>query len=234
MEKTCTTALGPLLQPQTLLSPPQVLSLDGTHAVQFNQLLSQSECDAIIAATEALGYGKTYYDPQYRGNLRLLCDDSGLAEALWPRIAPVMAGIAVAYKNQQWHPVGLNSRFRFAKYAPGTRFERHVDSFYENRQTGTRSFYTVNIYLNHAVGATRFHLGTQCQLDRGRSVQDFECTPGAALLFQQAPIANLVHEGLPVQAVPGSDVKYLMRTDVMFAAQSEHLLDTEWQLPRVF
>lgn len=199
MEHTCTADLSGALTPGDAPAA-NLVYLNRSLAIKYEHLLSPQECERIIAATEALGYGKTLYDTAYRGNLRLMCDDRAMAAALWQRIHPAMADVTVRHNDRLWRPVGLNPRFRYAKYPPGARFERHLDSFYEDVWTGARSFYTVNIYLNAVAGATRFDNGYDC-----------ECVPGAALLFMQAPVAQLWHEGLPA-----GGVKYLMRTDVMF------------------
>lgn len=110
-------------------------------------------------------------------------------------------------------PCGLNPRVRFSKYEPGARFARHVDSWYED-SSGDISMLTVNIYLNDdasltdpalPAAATRLHTPPAGHVD-------IVPRAGLALIFQQAPMADLVHEGLAVQR----GHKYLMRLDAMF------------------
>jgi len=65
---------------------------------------------------------------------------------------------------------------------------------------------TLNIYLNNSAAATRF-------LAADDRVVRVEPRAGLALLFRQAPGADLLHCGEKVT----DGLKYLMRCDVMFA-----------------
>lgn len=130
------------------------------HMWVVDDLLDPEECHLLIQRTEEIGYGRTGYIPLYRGNLRLICDDIQLADKLWIRVQQLLG--FDFYLNDQygrkWIPVGLNPRFRYAKYYPGDQFGRHADDCYQDKSTKQVSMLTVNIYLNKCdSGATRFY-----------------------------------------------------------------------------
>ena len=77
--------------------------------VIVRNFLSRAECDALIAASEEIGYGTVSFsqrisaqyltaasalagtagfDREYRGNLRLMTEDRALSASLWPRVRP--------------------------------------------------------------------------------------------------------------------------------------------------
>ncbi|ELR21876.1 oxidoreductase domain containing protein, partial [Acanthamoeba castellanii str. Neff] len=106
----------------------------------------------------------------------------------------------VAIKSgQTWSVVGLNHRWRFCRhrchltvvYTPGQHCEPHVDAAYKP-SSSERSLFTFMLYLNEGFGGV---------------------TPltGMALVFEH----NIVHEGERL----ASDVKYIMRTEVMYRRQ---------------
>lgn len=228
VEQTLTTDLGHLLNSfhvtKLLPAPPF------PNAWQA-QLLTPSECKRLIQATEMLGYGRTDCDQEHRGNLRLICDDPSLARVIKRRVLDVLPKNLVL----PWHengkcvnmvPVNINTRFRFSKYNVGTRFAKHVDGYYQDDASRV-SMLTVNIYLSDdaaltddsiAAAATRFYYP-----DPNTSQEvHFDIVPraGVAVIFQQAPMADIVHEGLPVQ----QGTKYLMRADVMFIQKEKEKL----------
>eukprot|EP00937_MAST-01D_sp_MAST-1D-sp2_P006296 g6296.t1 len=131
----------------------------------MEHLLSDGECDRLNRAAEAVGFGKTNYPRHYRGNLRLIATDAGLAAALWERVRPFVPAMlrvpCSGGRTVTWRAVGLNECFRLAKYHPGDGFGKHVDADFERSAT-ERSFYTVNVYTNTVVpehgGCTRFYV----------------------------------------------------------------------------
>ena len=54
--------------------------IDGHDVWLVESLFSAEECERLISAAEAKGFGFTDYDPAYRGNLRLTATDTALAE----------------------------------------------------------------------------------------------------------------------------------------------------------
>jgi len=190
------------------LNPTQILKMD---AFIFRQFLTKSECLSIIYEAEKLGFGRTPYPKQYRGNQRLQVIDSGTAKKLWERLK---SHVPESFQDpddhdKKWRAVGLNEHFRLSKYLPGDEFDSHVDANFARSKT-ERSMYTVNIYLNGGfqAGRTRFYKG------RPGSKMTYGVVPeaGAALVFRQPPGEHYLHDGERL----GSDVKYLYRTDVMY------------------
>jgi prolyl 4-hydroxylase len=133
--------------------------------------------------------------PDIRNNTRVMFDDPALAAALFARLGP-----ALPARLFDGRPVGVNERVRCYRYAPGQRFAPHYDGAFE-RSRHERSELTLMVYLNEG-----FEGGTTAFLELG-----VEATPrtGMALLFQH----RLLHEGCAVRA----GVKYVLRTDVMYA-----------------
>ena len=180
------------------------------------QLLSGAECAALIAAAEAVGFGRTTYPKAYRGNQRLVATDAALAAALWRRLAAHVPAQHTDASGAVWEAVGCNEVLRFARYSPGDEFGAHVDAAFV-RSDAERSMYTVNIYLNGGFegGATRFYDGYDDGGDRnhpGEPVHALTPRQGAACVFRQPPERRFVHDGERLR----SGVKYLLRTDVMY------------------
>lgn len=189
----------------------------------ISKLLTEDECQLLIDRTEEIGYGRTQYNPKYRGNLRLILNDCNLASSLWPRIQVLLGpDFSLLDKHKgKWIPIGLNSRFRFAKYYPGDAFGRHADDCYIEKENSLMSMLTVNIYLNDCTsGATRFYYYADDKEDKKEKEEkehkdqiiDVLPTTGRCVIFRQLPGAEYIHAGLKVE----SDFKFLMRTDVMF------------------
>ena len=189
------------------------------------RLFSDGECWRINAAAEAIGYGRTNYQPEYRGNLRLITTDIGLAERLWERIRPLVPeiiSVRAMGRTDKWRATGLNECFRLAKYYPGHRFGAHCDANFQ-RSADEKSYYTVNVYTNDVDdadgGKTRFYAPPQ---NRAKPMRDFKegenvdlavrPESGLAVVFQQPPAAELLHDGERLRG----GVKYLLRTDVMY------------------
>lgn len=176
--------------------------------------LSPAECKRLIQACEnSKALGATPYSRQYRGNTRMLTTDKPLATRLWSRLE------CFTPRFKEWRAVGLNERWRWAKYWPSDQFGRHVDAFFK-RSSEEQSFLTVNIYLNgsdptsaglptFAKGYTRFFLGEKNPHVPTHLIKP---KPGRVLLFQQPPCAHLRHDG---ESVAGGN-KYLLRSDVMY------------------
>ena len=56
--------------------------------IALDTLLSAAECERLMAASESVGYGVTNYNQEYRGNLRMISTDDGMAAAVFERIKP--------------------------------------------------------------------------------------------------------------------------------------------------
>jgi predicted 2-oxoglutarate/Fe(II)-dependent dioxygenase YbiX len=171
----------------------------------LTEFLSPQECDDYIRLSEELGYDaapiNTAFGPQIRSdvrnNQRVMLDDPTRAQELWRRIQEFVPRV-IADRQA----VGVNERFRFYRYDVGQLFQWHFDGAFE-RANGDRSLLTFMVYLNDGFegGETSF---SECRVVPVR---------GMALLF----LHQLRHKGEPV--LRGR--KYVLRTDVMYAAVRE-------------
>jgi hypothetical protein len=175
----------------------------GHGIVVVRDVLSATECEALIARAEAMGFEPATIntrsgakrDEQTRDNDRVMMDDADLASDLWKRVA---AHVPVIRAGRQ--VVGLNERLRLYRYHPGQKFDWHVDGPFR-RGNGEMSLLTFMIYLNEGYrgGATAFHNAAEVVGERGM-----------ALLFEH----GLMHQGAEVT----HGVKYALRSDVMYGA----------------
>lgn len=159
-EITADSDLSDILDPGYHPKTPLIRLEPFEYLWDVTHLLTAQECQYLIDRTQEIGYGRTPYPPKYRGNLRLILNDPNLAAVLWPRINELLGNnFCLHDKNRnRWVPVGLNTRFRFAKYYPGDEFGRHADDCYIDNENNQTSMLTVNIYLNDCnSGATRFY-----------------------------------------------------------------------------
>lgn len=189
--------------------------IPGVDVHLIKEVFSAEECPVLLSAAENFGFGTTNYPKHYRGNLRLTVTDQTLAEAVWERLVHVVPSI-VEEEGRRFMAVGLNPRWRLAKYVPGDLFKSHVDAFFEDDShgigRGLKSMYTVNIYMNEDFegGNTAF----QFKPAQSPDVPTYEVVPktGLCLLFRQPPAEHYSHEGKVVE----SGFKYLFRSDVMY------------------
>ena len=173
-------------------------------------LLDADDCAREIRRADGLGFQAQAFRGQERLEVRnrAAVDDPAAARVLWTKLAGRLPPLADFYPaGLRPEPdvvdlgaltaVRLNERLRYYRYAGGERFAPHADLSHADDRA--RSFLTIIFYLNDGFtgGETDFF---------GRSV-----TPrrGAAILFPH----ELRHEGRPVT----SGVKYVLRTDVMYA-----------------
>jgi hypothetical protein len=166
--------------------------------------LSPRECDQFVEVSEALGYvdapittaGRFVMRKDVRDNARVISDDPELAAHLWGRAGPFLPAEWFG-----WQPVGFNERWRYYRYDPGQKFDKHTDGYFE-RPNGERSHFTFMIYLNDGFegGSTDFyHVRPPLKVVPER---------GTALVFAH----RQVHAGTPVWR----GRKYVLRTDVMY------------------
>lgn len=199
------SSLAPLLRthPATedLLQRREKLGA-GTFVVR--DFLSGVECQALIEASEAIGYeqalintdqGETRLE-EHRNNDRVIFDDTGLSAAVAQRLEGLAAGHV-----RGWNACGLNERWRFYRYASSQQFDWHYDGSFQRSPT-ERSLQTLLLYLNDGFegGITEFGW------DKVRP------ETGMALVFPH----ELRHRGAPVL----SGCKYVLRTDLMFRQEA--------------
>ena len=191
------------------------------HAFTIDNLLSDDECQRLIALSEHYPYeqsmvnlgGEQVLDTQYRNSARWMVDSKEAVALLWSRLAlcPEIFATKELFEPPmqqptEWRAVGLNPRLRFLRYSPGDYFAPHQDGSFTCEKTQQKSFMTVMLYLNtpESGGETNFLRSQSDQMERV-SVQP---ETGSALIFDHA----MTHEG----ALLKEGVKYAVRTDVMF------------------
>ena len=163
----------------------------------IDDVYSPAECAAFIARIERHGPGLATDNPIYRDQDRLIVDDEQLAADLFRRLRPHLPERVGPLRL-----VGLNSRLRMYRYAPGQRFAPHMDHWYrpDDRRI---TLHSVLVYFNDdfSGGETRFLEPIERTIIPRR---------GAALVFQH----KLRHEGCVVH----SGRKYAMRSDLIYEA----------------
>jgi predicted 2-oxoglutarate/Fe(II)-dependent dioxygenase YbiX len=167
-----------------------------------DNVLTAEECAAWIARGAQEGFdaapiNQVNFVPSVRNNTRAMFDDVPAAEALWPRIKPLLP----EQEKDGWRPCGVNERLRVYRYAPGEYFKWHADGRYR-RTAHEHSRYTLMIYLNAPEdgGQTAFRLGFRRLT--------IDPAPGRVLLFHH----RLLHAGTTVKA----GEKYVLRSDIMY------------------
>ena len=207
-------------------TPPPLERRDVPHggrpqavACTAESVLSPTECEQLIAITEAQGYEKALVNvgggrqmaiDDVRKSGRCMIDAPEAAELIWKRVAPLLPA-EKGREGHEWRAVGLNERLRFLKYTPGDYFAPHRDGRYARTakepgagEAGDCSAMTLMLYLNAPKlgGETNF-------LDAEESlVTAVAPKPGLMLAFDH----ELRHEGALLKA----GVKYCVRTDVMY------------------
>lgn len=186
-----------------------------------DDFLTAEECAEYVAFAVDVGFEEaTVTGPQgvvraegVRNNDRVTFEAPELAERLWERAAEVVP--------ETWDDrpaVGLNEFFRVYRYRPGQRFDWHQDFSFE-RDDGERSEWTLLVYLTEDFegGETSFEDSYSDE-----SFEPFAVTPrrGRAVLFHHP-----VHHCGELIA---TGEKYVLRTDVMYAAAEEEADDDEW------
>jgi prolyl 4-hydroxylase len=145
--------------------------------------LSLSECKHLIEQSEILGYAKVNFDLAYRSNERLMVQNKTMADIIFERILTLKS---IPKQIFQWRLFSLNPQFRFCKYVKGQFFDKHLDGcFIQDEQT--KSFYTLNIYLNDNFvgGDTRFYF---------ENILSVQPVAGLAVLFDHQTKSYL-HDG---------------------------------------
>lgn len=172
----------------------------------LHNVLSQEECDKIIAIAEEKGFvkaslvtdknGVEHYS-NIRKSERCIIDSEPFAQALWNRILPYIPDLEGFEKNC------INERLRILKYNVGDEFKHHTDGTYVDAAAGTQSKITILIYLNQDYSGAYTSIYCQENLD----IQILPNT-GSLLLQDQA----LLHH-VPVLR---EGTKYVIRTEIMY------------------
>ncbi|GAA6021933.1 hypothetical protein JCM10207_002604 [Rhodosporidiobolus poonsookiae] len=206
----------------------------------LTDLLSQAECESILAHAEAVGFrpDKPVGEDQasiLAHNVYWLADEPFL-ETLYKRFLHIVPQMVDGGQVR-----GLNARFRVYRYVPGAIYRPHLDGgwarsgidpvtgeyLYDSapKDKPQWSKFTFLIYLNDVFdnGCTTFFLPSA----RNGTMNAFPIKPvqGCALVFPHGEAkGSLLHEGSPVEGTTGPDglataAKYVIRTEVLYDSQ---------------
>lgn len=223
------TPSGLDFSPQPSLTPQRRdISLDGLLAFDISEVLTHAESDALVAATELLGYRDEAPGIQTPPGMRMNKSVHWIAPAemmaeIYRRIAPLLPptidGRPLAAR--------LSQRQNMYRYDTNDVFNRHIDgdwpgygltghAEHPNTQmsewTDCRSMLTMILYLNGpedgvAGGHTRL-------FGRDGGVVDVTPNKGSALFFRHGfSLKSVVHEGA---RVTGTSAKYVARINIMY------------------
>ncbi|KAK4555947.1 hypothetical protein LTR86_007167 [Recurvomyces mirabilis] len=228
----------------------------GLYAVILDNVLTASECKALLEAAEAsnngvweramvnIGGGKQRLMEDERCCGRIIYDDQNLATAVWKRIehlsdvqeivrlenVPKIFGNGPAKRGELWTVSRPNERMRFLKYVGGEYFRPHCDGSYETPDHKERTYFTLHLYLSQSEEGAELQGGatTFHSLDM-KSRLDVVPKAGRVLLFQHR---GLLHSGDDVLG----GTKYTMRTDLLYRLEKkgeEPSKEFEMKLPNV-
>ena len=196
--------------PETVYSCFQIPELPG-FVLKISDVFSAAECSAVIAIAETTGFvrasfftdkdGTEHYS-EIRKSDRCILDSKPFAAELFRRLYSHLPAEINGCKV-----VGVNERLRVLKYSPGDEFKLHSDGCYISPIDGSYSVLTILLYLNEGYegGFTTF-------LDTNSAY--VELLPHVGMVsLQDQPLLHLVP---PLK----KGVKYVLRTEVMYAAPS--------------
>ncbi|BDA40651.1 hypothetical protein COCOBI_01-3040 [Coccomyxa sp. Obi] len=194
--------------PVNYLKEKDIFTLDG--------VLTADEAQRLIEAAESRGFEHQgsrgpAFGEAVRDNGRISLDDKEYADHLW-----AATGIQAVFRNivlDGRHACGLNPNIRIYRYTSGQKFGQHYDdsvSLDEERDTQ----YTLLIYLSGTGSQALVGGETVFYGKRGKVVANVVPKTGMALLHRHGDDC-LLHEGKPVK----SGIKYLLRSDVVFASR---------------
>ncbi|KNC84369.1 hypothetical protein SARC_03414 [Sphaeroforma arctica JP610] len=225
----------PLIPEPRGYSKPVQLNMDKEYLYKdtiytLTNFLSDSECAAWIEFGEREGFEASFQKQNrecaHRDNGRISIESESIAQAFFLRLNP---SLPEKYGTRQLN--SCNTNIRLYKYGPGQRFGRHVDESVVD-SNGRKSVYTVLVYLNGHnedntsetprsgdgadLEAINTLVGGETKFYRRHHGSAIACAvrpkKGQALLHGHGAQC-LTHEGAEVK----EGVKYLLRTDVMYA-----------------
>ena len=217
-------------QPGQLHPQRRDISLDGLLAFEITDVLTGAESDALVAATELLGYRDEAPGIQTPPGMRMnksvhwIAPSAMMAE-IYRRIAPLLPP---SIDTRALAPY-LSQRLNMYRYDTNDVFNRHIDGDWPGygltgdaddaavqmaEWTGSRSMLTMILYLN---GPEDGVVGGQTRLfSRSGSVVDVTPSKGSALFFRHGfDMQSVMHEGC---RVTGEAAKYVARVNVMYAS----------------
>jgi hypothetical protein len=203
------------------------IDLGGLLAFSINNVVTASEADAIIEATERFGYRdeapgiSTPPGMRMNKSVHWMADDS-LTQPLFNRISALLPqhinGVSLYPR--------LSQRINMYRYDDNDIFNRHTDgdwpgySLNESRtgmrewRFGVRSALTMILYLNGPEDGVRG--GNTRLLDNNGFWNDIVPMKGSALFFRHGfSPASVIHEG---SRVHGPVPKYVARINIMYGS----------------
>lgn len=182
------------------------------HCFTIDGLFSADRCAAWIEYAEDLGFGEAPIRTAFgevrathiRSNDRAMVDAPERAAELFEQLRPALPQV-FEWRGSAGALASLNERLRFYRYRAGQRFAMHRDGHYLRPDESEISRLSLLLYLNDEFegGETRF-------FDRrGGAIGDAKPRAGRVLVFPHP----ILHAGRTVT----SGVKYVLRTDVMYA-----------------
>ena len=206
------------------------------HTFELDNVLSQGECDGIIALAEEVGFQR----PERGGGIGSSSEGQGelppdrmvwVTDLEWcDTVYRRMAG-QLPYIGR-YRPIGINPRWRLYRYEPGFGLARHQDRSFKASATdlagqlrydvlgdGSESLLTLLLYLNEGMGGGGTRLYSIGAARTFTTVGEVTPRPGSALLFPHGASnpCSVWHAGVPVE----SGVKYIVRTDVVYTRVAE-------------
>lgn len=184
------------------------------HVFVSRNFLSKQTCQALIQMAESSGEMEHVAHPATRHIANRECGrwqqtDKDAARLLFQRTLPILTRMNLDCFPSDYQPVACNSNLRLYKYEKTMSFGKHYDGSHTVEEGETEI--TVLVYLSDDCvgGATRFYPPTH-----QKSSVAFEPEEGAILLHIHGDQC-LQHEADPVV----SGIKYVLRTDVVYAKQ---------------
>ena len=202
-------------------------------AFQLHNVLTQDECERLIAVSESMGYlpdAAVSLPREVRHNDSLTwVVDPQTDGIIWDRIKHLMLDDQGIFEGKK--ALGLNARFRFYRYSEGDYFKAHSDGSWPGSRVindklvadayGDRySQLTFLILLTEDFegGATRFFVNAEdtskpARRDDKVKEVDVRTPAGSVLCFPHGlhPL-HCIHSSGPIY----KGVKYIIRTDVLF------------------
>jgi hypothetical protein len=203
----------------------------------LKDVLSPTECEAIIAAGENLGFKPDAPITEEGEESSVLAHnfywitDPAFTAKLWSRVSPFVPTQVGGKKVR-----GLNRRFRVYRYVPGAEYRAHIDGAWppsgiseegkyvydSSPPTGKQSsLFTFLVYLNDEfeAGETTFFLPSA----REGSMNAYSVKPvqGSVAMFPHGETeGSLLHEGTGVKREGVPTAKYVIRTDVLYDVEA--------------
>lgn len=202
-------------------------------AFQLRNVLTPTECQALITMTEVQGYlpdapVSLPREVRHNHNLTWVVDEA-TDSLIWQRCAHLMSDPENLFEGRQ--PVGINARFRFYRYQEGDFFKFHTDGAWPGSRVIDQklitdayperySEMTFLMFLSEDFdgGATRFRVNANDPyqvVSRHSPMKDVDIrTPAGSILCFPHGMHPLhrVHSSVPISR----GTKYIIRSDVLF------------------